>query len=285
MLRYLIRCLVLSVGVTLGADDAASEDNIVEQKKPPNEWSTYYTLPSEWSGMADLFLYVFKDYVNSADPETECRENDADFERWYKSSDKDDHIILSYYCRTKAARGYEHLKVSQSMKNVVQFETSLKSFGIMNAGYYEKELPEEEGKTLTNQLLANVTDKIAEQKEDSRDKDELCPDPGTDTIYSAQTKTENGLYYYRFAISCNVTHIPGYASHMTHIEVVVDKDFKVLNDGLPVLASMDYPTRNSAFKRQKEAEKELAALKQSSGTRILASIATIVVIPGLHLIF
>lgn len=283
MLRYLIPSLFLFVGVALAADDGASGENAVENAEPPNEWSTYYNLPSKVPEMNDLFRQVFSDYVNSGKSETLCSENDADFERWYKSSKNDDHIILSYYCRTKAARGYEHMKVSQSKRNVLQFETSLKGFGIMDAGEYETELPEEEGKAIKIRLLGNVTDQIADQKQDTRDKDEICPNPGTETAYSVQTKKENGLYYYRLAISCNVTHTQGYASHMTHIEVVEDKDFQILNGGDPVLAAMETPSRNSAFIREKQAEEELAALKQSSGARVMASIVTVMLIPAMQL--
>ena len=285
MLRYLIPCLLISVGVTLAADDGAPEENAVQNAEPPNEWGTYYTLPSELPEMSDLFLSVFKDYVNGANSKTECRENDADFERWYKSSENADYIILSYYCRTKQAHGYEHMKVSKSNRNVIEFQTSLNGFKIMDAGDYETELPDAEGKAIKIRLLGNVTDQIAQQKQDTRDQDQYCPDPGTDTAYSVQTKKENGLYYYRLAISCNVTHTPGYASHMTHIEVVEDRDFQVLNGGDPVLASMEYPTRNSAFIRQKEAEAELQALKQSSGARILASIVTMMLIPAMQILF
>lgn len=276
-------------GVALAADDGAGGENAAEEEKkdpPPNEWGTYYTLPAELPVMSDLFIRVFTNYVNGRDPETKCRENDADFERWYESSKNEDHVILSYYCRTKDARGYEHMKVSKKNGNVVEFQTSLKGFGIMNAGDYENELPEAEGKALKAQLLGNVTKQIALQKGDTRDQDELCPNPGTDTIYSVQTKNENGLYYYKLAISCNVTHMPGYASHMTHIEVVVDKDFGVVNDGLPELAVLDIPTRNSQFIRDRNALKELAALKQSSGFQMMfPGVATIILAPAMRLLF
>ena len=250
MLRYLIPCLLISVEVTLAADDGAPGENAVQNAEPPNEWGTYYTLPSELPEMSDLFWSVFRNYVNSHICRTWCRENDAHLHRWYKSSENADYIILSFYCRSKMVRGYEHIKVSKSKRNVIEFQTSLKGFKIMDAGDYETELPEAEGKAIKIRLLGNVTDQIAQQKQDTRDQDQYCPDPGTDTAYSVQTKKENGLYYYRLAISCNVTLTPGYASHMTHIEVVEDSDFQVVNGGDPVLIAIEYPIRNSAFIRQ-----------------------------------
>ena len=234
--------------------------------KPPNEWGTYYSLPSGHATIDVAFSEVFAAYVNSKNSKTQCESNEADFERWYVSSVNSQHYLLSYYCRTKAVRGYEHLKVDISRLNVLDFQTSLKGFNIMDAGDYEEDIVEKDGKKLEAELLNAVKDNIEEQRHDSATKTEYCPNPGTQTLYDMQKKQENGLHYYKIAISCNVTQTPGYASHMTHIEVVVDKDFKVLNDGKPVLATMEYPQRNSAFIRvqDRKAEKRKGACEKNA---------------------
>ena len=228
----------------------------IESAEPPNEWGTYYSLPSGHVIFDVSFLEVFDAYANGRNPETQCQSNDADFERWYESSVNPNHYIMSYYCRTKVARGYEHIKVDMTTKTVLEFHTSLKGFKIMDAGDYEEEVAEKDGKKLEAKLLEAVKEKIAEERKDTAEKTEFCPDPGTQTLYDVKRKKENGLYYYKLAISCNVSETPGYASHMTHIEVVVDKDYKALNEGKPVLAAMDYPSRNSVFIREQEIQSD-----------------------------
>lgn len=219
--------------------------------------------------MDPLFHEIFNDYTNKKDCKTECNPDEADFSRWYISSKDSNHLILSYYCRTKAVRGYEHLKVDKSSKKVLDFQSSLKGYDIMGAGEYETQVSEDVGKGLETDLLNATKDQIAEQKRDQAGNPEFCPDPGTQTFYDIQTKVENGLYYTRIAISCNVTGNAGSYSHMTHIEVVVDKDFKALNGGEPVLAAMDIPSRNSEFIREKE-EEEANSAKQTDAVHRIA---------------
>ena len=77
-----------------------------------NEWGTYYTLPSEYSQMLELFSSAFKAYLNSGNPSSSCREGDAQLEKWYKNYNNNDLILLSYYCRTKGVHNYEHIKAS-----------------------------------------------------------------------------------------------------------------------------------------------------------------------------
>lgn len=243
-----------------------------EVKEPPNEWSTYYSLPSEMPDMLDLFNQVFENYVNSANPETECQENDAEFNRWYKSSQNSDHVLLSYYCKTKSVRGYEHLKVSVDKKNVIEFHGSLKGFKIMDAGDYESKLEEDEAVEIRNHLLPSLIEQIAAQRDDTAAQDEICPDPGTETYASAQQKYENALYYYKIIISCNKTATDsGLPSHRTEIEVVEDSDFKVLKGGEPVLVSMQTNIdRNTMYieKKEQEAAEEEASMKQTDASSV-----------------
>lgn len=221
-----------------------------------NEWGTYFSLPSGHAEYDVTFHEIFDRYTGSSQAKTQCDPSEADFERWYVSSKNVNHYILSYYCRTKAVRGYEHLKVDITKKTVLDFQTSLKGYGIMNAGDYSEDLSETEGKELESSLLEAVKEDIAKEKRDGAGNEEYCPDPGTQTLFDISTKQENGLDYYKIAISCNVSQTPGYASHMTHIEVAVDNEAKALNGGKPVLAVLDYPSRNSAFIREKELETE-----------------------------
>ena len=89
----------------------------------------------------------------------------------------------------------------------------------MDAGDYRDELSETEGKRVETDLLEAVKEDIAKEKRDGAGNVEYCPTPGTQTLFDMSTKQENGLDYYKIAISCNVSQTPGYASHMTHIEV------------------------------------------------------------------
>ena len=238
-----------------------------EAKEPPNQWGTYYSLPAEFPDMSDKFDQVFLNYLASDNPETECLEDDVEFNRWYKSSENLDHALFSYYCKTKQVRGYEHLKVSLSKLNVLEFHGSLKGFQITDAGDYETKLSDDAADEIRRQLLPLLVDQIALQTEDSADQDEICPDPGTETYASVYEKYENGLYYDKIAVSCNKTVTEsGISSHMTEIEVVTDRDFKALNDGSPVLVSMGTNTiRNTMYIEEQERLKAEEALKQVDG--------------------
>lgn len=240
-----------------------------ETAEPANEWSTYYFLPSEKPDMIDKFNQVLSIHVNSDNPETECRENDAEFSRWYRSSENDDHAILSYYCKTQAVRGYEHLKVSLSKLNVLEFHSSLKGFGIMDAGGYEQKLSEDDAAEVRAELLPQLIDQLAEQRKDDADQSEICPDPGTETFAEAMEKYENELYYYKIKISCNETVTEsGIPSHYSEIEVVTDRDFKVLNEGKPVLVTME-PTQRNTWFIEKEDMKKDESMKQVDGVSVL----------------
>ncbi|XP_075257666.1 uncharacterized protein LOC142349783 [Convolutriloba macropyga] len=253
------------------ADDSAPKD-------PPNEWGTYYILPNDFANMKDKFKQSYEKYQSDSNKKTQCKIGDADFERWFISSKDETIYILSYYCRSKAARGYEHLKVQIKGDDikVLDFKDSLKDFGITNAGDYEVTKEDEEALKIQTEVLQKVKDQLKEQKNPFNALLELCPDPGTQTLYEAQTKMQNGLYYYRFPISCNYTG----SGHdfMTHIEVVEDKDFKALNEGKPLLAVMETPEKNIEFIREKE--KEMTA-KQSFASAI-APMITLLVLPLAH---
>ena len=256
--------LILLIATTLYAAPTESGDNSVP-KDPPNEWGTYYILPNDFSVMKADFKTAFEMYHADSNKKTECKFGDADFERWFISSKDDTIYILSYYCRSKAARGYEHLKVQIKGADikVLDFKDSLKDFGITNAGDYEITKEDEEAHRIQTEVLAEVIDQLSEQKNQFDPDQELCPDPGTQTLYEAQTKIQNGLYYYRIPISCNYTG-SGY-DFMTHIEVVEDKDFKALNEGKPLLVAMETPEENIDFIREKE--KEISEMQKSSAAK------------------
>ena len=64
MLRYLIPCLLISVGVTLAADDGAPEENAVQNAEPPNECNMQYRArlkghPFHFFDVVRLFLENF----------------------------------------------------------------------------------------------------------------------------------------------------------------------------------------------------------------------------------
>lgn len=164
-------------------------------------------------------------------------------------------------CRTTAERNQfvatSTSKWTSKTKKVLEFQSSLAGYGIIDAGEYIEQVSEDNnGTLLETELLEAVKDQIAMQKMDIASNPEYCPDPGTQTLFDIQTKIENGLYYTKIAISCNVSHLPGYASHMTNIEVVEDKDFKKLDEGVPVLATMEVPKRNTMFIEDMEAKKQ-----------------------------
>ena len=261
-----------ALGAEKEMQTAEGEGGEEEVNEPPNEWSTYYSLPSERPTMLDIFNQVFENYVNSANPETECRENDAEFSRWYKSSKNPDHVILSYYCKTKAVRGYEHLKISLDKKNVIEFQDTLKGFSITDAGDYEVKLEGDAATEIREELLPFLIDQIAEQKDDTAAQNEICPDPGTETFATALEKKENGLYYDKITISCNKTATDsGIPSHQTEIEVVTDRDFKLLNDGKPVLVSMDTnPIRNTMYIEKTEQEEEESMKQTDDASSVFA---------------
>ena len=262
--------LALTIGwlVVIGA--------VIGAEEPANEWGSYYILPNDMSKMKDNFNMAYQQYQEDPNKKTECRLYDADFQRWYVSSEDTSNYILSYYCRSKAARGYEHLKVQIKGDDikVLDFQNSLEDFGITNAGDYSTSLEDQEAFNIQSEYLEKVRDQIELQKNPFNENLDLCPDAGTQTLYDAQTKFENGLYYYRFPISCNYTG-SGY-DFMTHIEVVEDKDFKQLNEGNPLMVAMDTPEENIEFLREKE--KEMGEMQAASSIKFCPML-TLVVLP------
>ena len=178
-------------------------------KQPPNEWGTYYNLPSKLPEMQLLFETAFAEFLNDVNPSTECQLADAEFNRWYQSARIPDYYILSYYCKTKTVREHEHVKVSKSRAQVLDFEKSLSGFDIVDAGDYEDQLDEERYTERRNEYLEKVAGQMKEQVQDSWSKNEICPNPGTKVPFSMMTKEENGLHYYKIAISCNKTEAKG----------------------------------------------------------------------------
>ena len=90
---------------------------------------------------------------------------------------------------------------------MLQFSDRLEQFQIVIAGDYEKKLPREIGKKKRIELLgengSHLRYQIAEQKETDANSEELCQNPGLDTFEDVWTKRENGLVYYKMAISCS----------------------------------------------------------------------------------
>ena len=219
------------------------------------------------------FKQVFEKYQKDSEKKTECQPGDADFDRWFISSKDDLIYILSYYCRTKVSRGYEHLKVRLrgSDIEVLDFQTSLKGFGLTDAGDYCMNKTGEEALKIQTEVLQKVKPQLRQQKNPFNQAMEICPDPRTQTLHEAQTKIQNGLHYYRIAISCNYTG-SGF-DFMTHIEVVEDKKCKKLNDGKPLLVVVDTPEMNTEFLREKE--QEIIAMQGDSSTKHCPLIALI----------
>jgi len=276
---------LLLASVLTYAAPAASGENAVDNtpKEPPNEWGTYYILPNKFDQMKQNFKDAYTSYQKNPSKETECKANDADFERWFQSSKDKTLYILSYYCRTKSARGYEHLQVYIRPGNsisVKSFEDSLKNFGIMDAGDYDNTKSGKEALKIQEEKLEQVREQIKEQRNPYDQDEDLCPDAGTQTLYEVKTKIQNGLYYYKFPISCN--HSGSGYDKMAWVEVVEDKDFKVLNEGNATLIAMEDPEDNIEFKREKE--KELAA-KQGSASSLVPTVITLVLLPLAHRMF
>ena len=272
MNRVSVALVVLASAAVFCAPTDSDGSNSVDKKTPPNEWGPYYTLPEQMPDMAILFRNVLSSYLSSNLPGDKCEKNDAMFERWFQSSKDPNLHILSFYCRTSGVRGYQHLKIKKTGKhdgNVLEFQKSLKLFGIMDAGGYESENTKEgkEAEKLQNELLEKVKPQIKKQPDRDPSK-ELCPDAGNKTVMTfVETKIENGLYYYKFPVSCNISFsdLDTGGDHVTKIEVVEDKDFKALNGGNATLVGMENPERNIDYVKAMEAA---LAAKQSHASTV-----------------
>lgn len=259
----LLVCLALFAATTLAADDS----------KELNEWGTYYKLEgTEFNAKQSLFTLAWNKYQDKSDKKTDCQKNDASFSRWYQSSKNSDYVILSYFCMTEGARGYEHIKVSKSREEVIEFQDSLKGFGIPDAGSYTDagNLAGSEAEDVQVEKLALVNVSVEALKDDAGNA--ICVNPGTQTMYSVQRKTENGLDYYRFPISCDNT---GPHSHMTHIEVAQRGEDTTL------LAVVEDPERNTEFIAEKN--NEIESGKQGGSAALCASVVTLILAPILSL--
>ena len=268
---HVFALVLLPITAVFGAPTDSDGSNSEDTKSPPNEWGPYYDLPADRADMKILFTNVLSDYVRAHHmADYMCETQDALFERWFRSSINTDHYILSFYCRTRGFRGYSHFKVEATSKHegrVLEYQSSLKSFGIMDARGYDEEQTKD-GINATrkqNELLKKVRDQIKMQPGEDPTK-ELCPDVGNKTVKTlVWTKFENGLYYYKFPVSCNISYsdLSTGGDYVTRIEVVEDTDFKVLNGGKATLVVMEKPEPNTNY--IKMMEKELAA-KQAAVT-------------------
>ena len=229
--------------------DLAVLINSNNPKEHLNEWGTYYILPNDFPDMNYNFKQAYKNYQSDSQKETKCKLGDAEFNRWFESSKDNSLYILSYYCRTKGARGYEHLKVqikSGDIK-VLDFHHALTGFGITDARDYEPTKNDEEALKIQSELLEQVKAQLKLQRNPFDASIDLCPDPGTHALNEVHSKVQNGLYYHTFPISCNYSG----TDFMAYIEVVEDRDFKKLNNGKPVLAVLNFPEK---YVRGKEIE-------------------------------
>ena len=73
---------------------------------------------------------------------------------------------------------------------------------------------------------------------------------------------------------------PDYPSHMTHIEVVVDRDFKVVNGGAPLLVAMEQPRPNTMYRKPEGAHQGNGA-----GIKCSISLAVFALVPAIRLVF
>ena len=240
---------------------------VYREAKPANYWGSYQAYPSELKYVNDkYFPKPFQKYLDSGEAETECKVDTAEVIRIYRNywSIENNKYLFSLYCKSIGAE--EHALITEDREtrevNVTEVHKSLKNFGfdIDQTKTYKAEIPEEEGRELTKNLLLYLEIREALDDENRETKNRTCPNYGLETYYDLKTKVENALTYYRFPISCKVHPRSYFSTHMTYIEVVQDKSEQAkYYGGDPIVAVIEYHVPNSKYLTLKANELEQEA--------------------------
>ena len=178
----------------------------------------------------------------------------------------EDRVLVKYSCSNLEDGQYEYLDFNKSSSEVFMFRTSLEDFGMQPDNQkFEEVVPEEEGRKLIDSFLPELKNKIDIGSDFEYDHDffqsyrdytlkRVCPDPDTKTKYHMVKKVENGLTYYRFAISCRFHQLPFDPSHFTCVEIAVDELSRNFKNGLPELVYVGRPRSNEFYMMKKELE-------------------------------
>ena len=227
----------------------------------PNIWGTYYYLPSELPQMTQLLQTVIE--KNNLANKTECPANRTVLRQWYKSLINEDHVLLNYECSNDNRIGF--IGASISKNSFFAFLKSFEHVGIVDLGTYKIREDSSNNKVplddvaLRHHCLSAVKDKILKEKDSNFPEKPLCRDPGIKTTGKLEIKDENELFYFRFPISCAKFTENDYPSHKVYIEIAIDGRFRLVNDGMPELATIGKLETNLPFVRQqrsKENEKQ-----------------------------
>jgi hypothetical protein len=250
--------------------------------------------------MKALFEDTFNDMI-SQDPDLSLCDRAtgnsgtaASYSRYYRNilPGNSHLLVLSYYCKAQTPdrpRGYEHIKVDENTREFIEFQRSLTPFGITGARDYriDQAMTGEGGKDAILDLFPGYQEAISEDE---------CRDPQFQfsTEFTAKTKDENGLKYWKFPLSCTVDS-PN--DHFTEVEIFQDPthyinegaftyvgaDALFPNDKYFIEKDLPLPPSNEdageAGEGEADGEQEPdQALRQESGRRQLAATGCLVIL-------
>ena len=224
--------VVLSIFCSYGlaapayANDSEPFDRTGLAETPGNEWGSYFNVNQTKED--DAFYTVFGNLnENKHGGKSSCDSSQITFNRFYKSSEKPNERIYSYFCRK--SEEYEHIKADFDRKQPLEFRTKLSAFGITDAGQYPQEF-DIKG-TVANELAK----KIWEKTWNKFDTNIYCGDPSVEKTDEVEMKSENYLMYYRFLLYCNK------GEDKMHTEFFVDEFYGKYMDGLPTICFLERP--------------------------------------------
>ena len=239
--------------------------------EPMTEWGPYYYLPSEVPQMNNLLQAVLNNSFESGFPNiTSCSNNDTVLRRWYVSYKNEDRVLLVLECPIDHISWYGVVSKSEEMLQSMGEDVERQ---VLSEFQNYREMSCDLQKAFFEDLLGNVSKKLALQKDINLPERPFCRNHGLETNNVCARKIENGMKFYKFNVSCANFEEQSFPSHKSQIEIVIDSEYGIVNEKRPELVTMTELISNEDYAeaREKQFEDEWGLLSTTRSDELVQS--------------